>query len=421
MTDENNGHRAFRELESRDRALVRAIVDMALRHHGEIRTALYARLENPLDSEHGGAVLAILHVGAAQILYLDVPDHAAVNLAVVSAEADRRIRNARGLVNSIMRRVARERNEILARPQAARLNVPDWLLARWAAFYGDDIAGQLAEAQMHRPALDLSTSGDAKDIAAMTGGLVLPTGTIRIADAGRVSELPGYRDGSWWVQDAAAALPARLIDAGKGKRIADLCAAPGGKTAQLAATGADVTAVDLSANRLKRLTGNLARLKLTARTVCADIFNWLPDEGSDGGLFDAVLLDAPCTATGTIRRHPDIAWLKSEADIETLAGLQARLLGHVADRVRPGGQLIFCTCSLEPEEGEYQAAAFVNERPDFQIEPVRPDEIGGLAPAITADGCLRTLPHMAFPGSADGEPITGMDGFFAARFRRGSA
>ena len=275
------------------------------------------------------------------MLYLDVPDHAAVNLAVVSAEADRRIRNARGLVNSIMRRMARERVDILARPEAARLNAPDWMMARWAAFYGDAIAGQLAQAHLTRPALDLSTGGDAAEIAELTGGLLLPTGTIRVADAGRVSELPGYADGKWWVQDAAAALPARLIDASPGKRIADLCAAPGGKTAQFAATGAEVTAVDLSANRLKRLAVKLGRLKLAANTICADILRW-PEDASDDDLFDAVLLDAPCTATGTIRRHPDIARLKREADIKTLAELQARLLAHVADRVRPGGQLVYC-------------------------------------------------------------------------------
>jgi len=412
LVDESSGHRAFRALERRDRALVRMIVDTALRRRGEIQGALDARLDQPLDRETGGAVLAILHVGAAQILYLDVPDHAAVNLAVTATEADRRIRNARGLVNSILRRIARERNDILNSPGSARLNTPVWLYSRWAGFYGEDTAHRLAEAHLTRPALDLTPIGDPAEVAGLTGGLLLPTGTVRLARPGRVSALPGYESGKWWVQDAAAALPARLIAAGPGKAVADLCAAPGGKTAQLAASGAEVTAVDLSANRLKRLSTNLQRLKLTARTVSADILDWQPEQ-----MFDAVLLDAPCSATGTIRRHPDIAWLKTQADIETLSGLQARMLGRAANWVKPGGQLVFCTCSLEPEEGEFQVPAFLDANPGFEIEPVSAAEIGGLGDAINDRSCLRTLPSLAFDGAGP-EAIAGMDGFFAARFRR---
>jgi 16S rRNA (cytosine967-C5)-methyltransferase len=414
LVDETNGHREFRNLDARDRALVRTIVDIALRHRGEIRSALEARLDKPLDADSGGAIAAILHVGAAQILYMDVPDHAAVNLAVSAAESDKRIRNARGLVNSLMRRIARERNEILARPDAARLNAPDWLFARWAAFYGEATATRLTEAHLHRPALDLSARSDPAAVAEATGGTLLPSGTIRLQDAGRVSALAGYQEGTWWVQDAAAALPARLIDNGPGLKIADLCAAPGGKSAQLAAGGAEVTAVDLSNNRLKRLAGNLGRLKMNAVLVRADILDWQPD-----GMFDAVLLDAPCSATGTIRRHPDIACLKSESDIVTLAALQARMLERAADWVKPGGQLVYCTCSLEPEEGEYQAAAFLAARSDYRVDPVRADEIGGLTAALNQDGYLRTLPHMAFDHApSDTGPYAGMDGFFAARFRR---
>ncbi len=412
LVEESSGHRAFRALDNRDRALVRAIVEMALRHRGEIQCVLDARLDKPLDPETGGAVLAILHVGAAQILFLDVPDHAAVNLAVASTQADRRIRNARGLVNSILRRVARERNEILGPPRRARANAPEWLFSRWAGFYGEETADRLAEMHLNRPALDLTPNGDPAEVAELTGGSQLPTGTVRLARAGRVSALPGYQSGKWWVQDAAAALPARLLPAGPGKAVADLCAAPGGKTAQLASTGADVTAIDLSANRLKRLSANLQRLKLTARTVKADILDWQPQQ-----TFDAVLLDAPCSATGTIRRHPDIPWLKSMADIEALAMLQTRMLDRAADWVRPGGQLVYCTCSLEPEEGEYQVPAFLKARPEFELNPVTAGEIGGLGSAVNASGCLRTLPVMAFEGAAAG-PAVGMDGFFAARFRR---
>jgi 16S rRNA (cytosine967-C5)-methyltransferase len=414
LVDEASGHREFRNLSGRDRALVRTIVDTALRHRGEIDSAIRARLDKPLDPETGGAISAILHAGAAQILYMDTPDHAAVNLAVTSTEADRRIRNARGLVNSLLRRIARERDEILARPGAARFNVPDWMFARWSAFYGEDTALRIAEAHQHRPALDLTARSDPRAVAAATGGTLLPTGTIRLANAGRVSALPGYAEGAWWVQDAAAALPARLIDAGPGRRVADLCAAPGGKSAQLAAAGCRVTAVDLSANRLKRLTANFQRLGLEVETVAADILKWQPDEP-----FDAVLLDAPCTATGTMRRHPDIACLKTEADIATLSDLQARMLDRAAAWVRPGGQLVYCTCSLEPEEGEQRAAAFLQAHGHFRVEAVQPKEIGGLAEAIDPDGHLRTLPFMAFGALAeDDDVLARMDGFFATRFRR---
>lgn len=414
LVDEASGHREFRNLSGRDRALVRTIVDTALRHRGEIDSAIHARLDKPLDPETGGALSAILHAGAAQILYMDVPDHAAVNLAVTATEADRRIRNARGLVNSLLRRIARERGEILARSGAARFNVPDWMFARWSAFYGEETAERIAWAHRQRPALDLTARSDPEAVAAMTGGALLPTGTVRLANAGRVSALPGYAEGAWWVQDAAAALPARLIKAEPGRRVADLCAAPGGKSAQLAATGSSVTVVDLSANRLKRLSANFARLGLEAETVAADILEWQPDEP-----YDAVLLDAPCTATGTIRRHPDIACLKTEADIATLSDLQARMLDRVAAWVRPGGQLVYCTCSLEPEEGEQRAAAFLQAHDRFSVEPVRPEEIGGLAGAVNPDGHLRTLPFMTFGTPAEDEPaMAGMDGFFAARFRR---
>lgn len=419
LVDEANGHREFRNLDGRDRALARTIVDIALRHRGEIESALAARLDKPLDAQTGGAISAILHIGAAQILYMDVPDHAAVNLAVSATESDRRIRNARGLVNSLMRRIARERAEILARADAVRRNAPDWLFDRWRAFYGEETALRLTEAHQHRPALDLTAKSNPAAIAEATGGLLLRSGTVRLKDAGRVSALPGYQEGTWWVQDAAAALPARLIDAGPGKRIADLCAAPGGKSAQLAATGAQVTAVDLSANRLKRLAGNLSRLKLNAQSVCADILDWQPDDP-----FDAVLLDAPCSATGTIRRHPDIACLKSAEDIATLAALQARMLARAADWVKPGGLLIYCTCSLEPEEGEYQAAAFLAGRSDYTIDPIAANEIGGLDEAVNTDSFLRTLPCMNFETASpeagrNVDESGGMDGFFAARFRRG--
>jgi 16S rRNA (cytosine967-C5)-methyltransferase len=223
-----------------------------------------------------------------------------------------------------------------------------------------------------------------------------------------VRELPGFADGAWWVQDAAAALPARLLAVKPGERVADFCAAPGGKTAQLAAASADVVAVDRSAKRLVRLSENLERLKLAAETRVADATIL------DAPPFDAILLDAPCSATGTLRRHPDVAWTKDEMDVRRLADLQRRLLDAAARLLRPGGRLVYCTCSLEPEEGEEQAASFLARHPDFSRVPVTADEVGGLTDLVSPEGDLRTLPfHLSVDGARGG-----LDGFFAARFVR---
>ncbi len=416
LTDEAHGGEHFRGLDPRDRSLVRAILGAALRRRGEIHAALARCLDRPLPL-HSGALAAILHVGAAQILFLDVPDHAAVSLAVAHAWSDRTARNARGLVNSVLRRIARERDDILARPGAARLNAPDWLFRRWSEAYGEALADRIAEEHLIPPGLDLSIRADPELWAERLGGVALPTGTVRLPEARRVSALPGYAEGAWWVQDAAAALPARLLGDVAGKSVADLCAAPGGKTAELASSGAAVTAVDVSTSRLKRLSANLERLRLQAEIVTADVLAWAP-----GRTFDAVLLDAPCSSTGTIRRHPDVAWLKRPEDIATLAGLQTQMLDRAAAWVAPGGLLIFCTCSLEREEGEAQVAPFLARHPDFAPAPVEPSELAGLAHLISPSGALRTLPFHQFgpdlipPHTSD--TMRGMDGFFAARFRR---
>jgi 16S rRNA (cytosine967-C5)-methyltransferase len=407
--DPEHGNPHFAALEARDRALVRAILGQALRRRGEIEAALAEALDRPLPPG-SDALSAILHVAAAQILFLDVPDHAAVNIAVAQAGSDRRTGRARGLVNGVLRRLTRERDRILARPDAAKLNTPAWLHERWSAAYGAATADTIARAHLATPGIDISVKADAELWADRLGGTLLPTGTIRLAETQRVTELPGYDDGAWWVQDAAAALPATLLGDVAGQRIADLCAAPGGKTAALATAGAEVTAVDISKNRLKRLAANLERLHLQAETVAADILTWRPQHH-----FDAVLLDAPCAATGTIRRHPDIAWLKEPDDIAKLSQLQAKMLDSAAALIRPGGTLVYCTCSLEPEEGEMQVAPFLSRHPDFALFPIAPDELAGLAQLVTPQGFLRTLPCFAF---GEDPTMQGMDGFFAARFRR---
>jgi 16S rRNA (cytosine967-C5)-methyltransferase len=407
--DPEHGNPHVAALEARDRALLRAILGQALRRRGEIEAALAEALDRPLPPG-SDALSGILHVAAAQILFLDVPDHAAVNIAVAQAGSDRRTGRARGLVNGVLRRLARERDNILARPDAARLDTPTWLYQRWADAYGAATADAIAAAHLATPGLDISVKADTALWAERLGGTLLPTGTIRLAETQRVAELPGYDDGAWWVQDAAAALPEKLLGDVAGRRIADLCAAPGGKTAALAAAGAEVTAVDISKNRLKRLNANLQRLDLQAETVATDILTWQPQQS-----FEAVLLDAPCTATGTIRRHPDIAWLKQPDDIVKLSALQAKMLDAAAALVKSGGILVYCTCSLEPEEGEAQVAPFLSRRPDFVPAPIAPEELAGLAQLITPQGALRTLPCLGF---GDDPAMQGMDGFFAARFSR---
>ena len=419
LVDERSGATQFRTLPAQDRNLVRAILGITLRHRGELAAAIERYLDRPLE-ENSGALSALLHVGAAQILFLNVPDHAAVSLAVSAAMTDKRTRQARGLVNSVLRRIARERDEILSLADAGRLNTPDWLFQRWSAFFGEETADAIAAAHIAVPPLDLTPrQGEPASVAALAaelGGTVLPTGSIRLQSPGRITALSGFEAGSWWVQDAAAAMPARLLGQIAGKSVADLCAAPGGKTAQLAAAGANVSAIDISENRLRRLVRNLARLRLAAQTVTADLLTWTPDDQ-----FDAILLDAPCSATGTIRRHPDIAWLKTPRDIATLADLQGRLLDRAMTWLRPGGRLVYCTCSLEKEECEDQIASLLVRHGELLRDPIAPHEVAGLAHCLTSNGELRTLPCTAFEvsGAADRmSAISGMDGFFIARLRR---
>ncbi len=394
-------------LEGRDLALARMIAATALRRLGTIGVILDDLLKHGLPRQ-AGALEAILVTASAQILFMDVPDHAAVDLAIRLARADRHAQAFSGLANAVLRRVAAEKVERL-RAMPADVDTPAWMAARWREAYSAEAAVAIAQAHLVEPALDLTTRGDPQALAMRLGGTVLPTGTVRVEASGPITTLDGFSEGVWWVQDAAAALPARLLGPVAGLRVADLCAAPGGKTAQIAAAGARVTAVDKTERRLVRLRENLARLKLSAETVCADVLQLRAEP------FDAVLLDAPCSATGTIRRHPDVAWAKTLADVTSLADLQRRLLDKAAGLVKVGGLLVYCTCSLEPEEGEAQIAAFLARHEGFTRVAVTADEIGGLTDAITADGDLRTLPSM-LPGPTP--RLSGLDGFFASRLKR---
>jgi 16S rRNA (cytosine967-C5)-methyltransferase len=406
--DGAEAHPGLPALADRDRALVRMLAATVLRRLGTLRHMLKQFLDSgfPKDAPR---VEAVLLIGAAQILFLNVPDHAAVDLSVRLVQADRRAARYPGLVNAVLRRVTREGPALIAELDPAALDTPDWLLARWRRAFGNETAAAIARAHGHEPPLDLTVKGDAESWAARLRGRVLPTGTVRTAAHGAISLLPGYPEGAWWVQDAAAALPARLLGDIAGKNVADLCAAPGGKTAQLAFAGAKVTAVDRSANRLARVRENLARLGLAAETVTADATEW------QAGPFDAVLVDAPCSSTGTIRRHPDVAWLKREADVTQLADLQRRLLDRAVALTRPGGVLVYCTCSLEPEEGEGQIEALLAREARVRRLPLNPADVAGVAEFISPAGDLRTLPcHWPDPDPR----MAGLDGFFAARLER---
>lgn len=398
------------ELEPRDRGLARLIAATVLRRKGELDAVIATFLERPLPDDRG-LLSTILECAAAQLLILQIAPHAVINIAVEQCRHDRGARRFDRLANAVLRRISERGRDILdTLPDGVRRDIPDWLWKRWVAAYGEDTAHLIAAASLREAPLDVTprSKPDAPEWNDKLGGKLLPTGSIRIVDPeSRIDALPGFAEGAWWVQDAAAALPAKLFGDIAGRRIADLCAAPGGKTVQLAAGGAQVTAVDASAERLARVRENLTRMQLDAEIVKADATTWKPS-----ATFDAVLLDAPCTATGTIRRHPDITHLKRSTDLGPLVELQARMLDHAATLVAPGGTLVYCTCSLEPAEGEEQIERFLSRSPHFARAPLVPGEFAIEAEWITPAGDLRTLPHFS-PGGELG--TGGMDGFYAAR------
>jgi 16S rRNA (cytosine967-C5)-methyltransferase len=402
---------ALAALDERDRALTRALVGIVLRRLGMLRHLLGLFLERGLPAQ-APRVESILLIGAAQILFLDVPNHAAVDLAVRLAREDRHALHFAGLVNAVLRRVTREGVERLAPLDTTMLDTPPWLMARWIKTYGEATAREIATANGREPALDLTVKADAAAWAEKLNGRVLPTGSVRTVAHGMVTALPGFDHGAWWVQDAAASLPARLLGNVAGRSVVDLCAAPGGKTAQLVVAGANVTAVDRAAARLKRLQENLTRLSLDAELVCADVETWAAEQQEK---FDAVLLDAPCSSTGTIRRHPDVPWLKRAADIVALSNLQRRLLDRAVALTKPGGTLVYCTCSLEPEEGADIVGDLLKRDDSVRRVPIVASEVGGVADFINAEGDLRTLPcHLP---DADSR-LAGVDGFYAARLEK---
>lgn len=400
-----------------DRALLQAIVMAALRRLPTLDTAISACLDRPLKP--GSAkLMAVLRALAAQVLVLEVEPYAAVNLAVEHTRQDTDLRPVNKLVNAVGRRLVKEKDTILQ--HAPSHDVPVWLAKRWQRAYGPDAFARIAADLRERPPLDISVAPTAPtDLIsrlAEHGPVELLPGTIRMANPGAVDALPGYQEGWWWVQDVAASLPARLLlDAlgdPRGKQICDACAAPGGKTAQLAAAGAETTALDSSAERMKTLAANMARLNLDVRTEVIDATVYTPPTP-----FDAVLLDAPCSATGTLRRNPDVGLVRKARDVAAQAAVQRDLLRACATWVKPGGLMVYATCSLEPEEGEQQIAAFLESAPGW-APVVLPAWAQSLNAAQDQAGTqLRTLPGHG-PGLKIKGSWTGMDGFFAACLRR---
>ncbi|MEM1375943.1 MAG: transcription antitermination factor NusB [Pseudomonadota bacterium] len=416
LTDDAHGHPTYLALERRDRSLVRAILMAALRYRGDLEAFIDRFVERPLP-EGAHSLRAILHVASAQILFLDVPAHSAVDLAVECANRDPRNRRFAALINAITRRMVREKGSLLSAVQRGQNNAPSWFFDRMVEVYGIKAAENITAMHRHPAPTDITLrTGDidvANRLMAAAKGKKLDATSVRLVGKLNVTDLPGFDDGSWWVQDYAASIPAKLFGDLKNKRVLDLCAAPGGKTAQLLAMGASVTALEKSANRAKRLRENLARTNLseTCEVIVEDLFKF-----QSSVPYDAVLLDAPCSSTGTVRRHPDVPWTKTPDDIAKLASLQARMLQKAKDFVGPGGLLVFSNCSLDPLEGEEVARAFQKENDgafDSEVMDVSEDVV--TSDMITEEGWVRTTPdHMV-----DDEPLmAGMDGFFAARFRR---
>jgi len=394
-------HAGFAGLDPRDRAFVRLLLATTLRRLGEIDVVLGALIERPLEGPNA-AGRQVLRLGAAQLLFLGTAPHAAVDTSVRLIE-DAHLPHLKGLANAVLRRISREGAAILGDRDPARLNTPQWLWQSWAETYGEETTRAIAAAHLIEAPLDLTPRSNADFWAGQLEAEVLPTGTLRRNGGGHIAELPGFAEGAWWVQDAAATLPVRLLGDIAGKRVADLCAAPGGKTMQLCAAGANVTAVDISARRMVRVGENLARAGLAAELITADASKWTASEP-----FDAILLDAPCSGTGTLRRHPDIAWLKDEEDVGRLTLTQDRLLLHAVQQLKPGAMLVYAVCSLQEDEGLARIEALLARDSRLRRVPVQPTELPGLDEAITRDGDVRTLPAMWAERG-------GLDGFYVAR------
>ncbi len=396
---EMEAHPHFADAPPDVRARAGRLARTTLRNAGRADAAMNPYLKhNPRPG-----IRAVLRLATVEILLEGEAAHGVVNAAVTMARREEP--RAAPMVNAVLRRVAEAGQAAWQSAPPQRL--PNWLRGRLGSAYGNARVALMEAVFEQAPPLDLTLRVSSETLAEAVGGTALATGSIRVEKPRQVSTMPGFDTGDWWVQDAAAALPARLLDAKAGERVLDLCAAPGGKTLQLAATGADVTALDVSEDRLVRLYQNLERTGLAANVVAADALDWQPDAP-----FDAILLDAPCSATGTIRRHPDLPFVKDTAGIKPLFALQAALIDRAVDMLAPGGRLVFCTCSLLPEEGEAQLEAMLARHVDLSVDGGAVERLAGLDPEWNmAPGALRTTPDM-WPERG------GLDGFFIAALRK---
>lgn len=407
LCDRQHGLSRFLKLDPRDQSLARAIAVTAVRKHNQIEAVLKRLMDRP-PPKRARFLIHSLHVAASQILFLEAPDSAAVDLCVTAIGDDERTSRFRGMSNAVLRRMVREKDDLINKTSQTSL-LPRWMEKALRKDYGKEKAANISKYVSLEPMVDLTVKTDPDVWAEKLGGFVLSTGSVRLTNTSSISELEGYEEGEWWVQDAAATLPAKLINLEKGARVLELCAAPGGKTAQLAHAGYDVTAVDISEPRLARLQQNLDRLKLNAKLIQADILDFEPEQQ-----FDAILLDAPCSSTGTIRRHPDVLWTRNSDEITELAKLQFQLLVKAKDFLKPGGTFVFSNCSMLKEEGEDLLSKVSKQLDDLKPDPIGAAEVNGLESCINGQGALRTLPfHLAHK---EHDQFGGLDGFFACRF-----
>ncbi len=394
---------AFDRLDSRDRAFARLMVATVFRRMGQIDHVLKQFLKRPAPA----FPMALLRIGAAQLMFLKTPAHAAVGETVMLAKRSGKTRGFAGLINAVLRRTA-EQGAALAAQLPPKSNIPAWIYNSWEKAYGRSQAQRMAAMLIKDPPLDLNVKSTPEIWAEQLSGQALFAHTVRLDQASNVPDLAGFSQGEWWVQDLAATLPVLSMGDIKGKQVLDMCAAPGGKTLQLATQGAQVTALDKSETRMARVRDNLERTGLKARLIVTDALTWQADTD-----FDIILIDAPCSATGTYRRHPDVLYNKNPKMVQALQKIQRQLLNHAATQLKPGGEIVYCTCSLQPDEGEAQIKRFLSQNPNFTIASPECSSAGLIADVIkpTPDGYIRALPHFI---SEKG----GMDGFFSVRLMK---
>ena len=394
-------------LEIRDRTFIRLLVTVTLRRLGQIDDIISRFLKKAL-ADKTGYVQDVLRISTAQLVFLDTPAHAAVSTGVSLIKNSRKYSGFSGLTNAVLRRISKEGKSIAEKQIPAKLNIPTWLFNKWEKEYGEETAQKISLAALQEAPLDFSVKENPEYWCEKLDAVLMPTGSLRREKPANIPQLPGYEDGNWWIQDLSAALPAGLFRSLKGKRAIDLCAAPGGKTSQMIAAGAKVTAVDISENRIKRLKENLSRLGFTAETICEDIQKWWNDNCQKIDKFDAVLLDAPCSATGTLRRHPDVVLHRTAQDISRLSEIQKQLLKTALQMMNDDAELVYCVCSVLPEEGRLiiddAIRSGLAERIVLKNDEM-PEEM------ITKDGDLLVLPFFY-------ESCGGCDGFYAARLRK---